>query len=237
MADLDTYDPLDPLGPFPRVAWSDDDPARLIEERLALVALASRAASVPPAALVARSAMLGDPLAAGRDAMVVHELRRALAEAAQVIAKAPWGRADGLVTLARDDGGLRRVVPDRGRGDDECIRVARQLCLASAVELTDAPIDVVWLPLQLVAANPPLAALGVDPAAFMFMGTNETPAGDRLWLYKHVATRGYLNFDAEGRPWRYEARTSSYAPYDDLAAALAGARVVPEVAGGAEIGR
>src|SRR5260370_37279 len=49
VTDNQLHDPLDPLGPFPRLAWTDDDPGRPVEERLALIALASRAASVPAA--------------------------------------------------------------------------------------------------------------------------------------------------------------------------------------------
>ena len=216
------HDPLDPLGPFPRVAWSEDDPEGPLEERLALVALAGRAASVPTAALLEATPALEDPLAAWRAGVVVHELRRGLAEAALLIAEAPWGRAPAVVSVVRDDAGVLRVTPAEGLGGDRFFRIARQLTLASFVALTDTPFDVRWLPLELAVesrrgpAPPPL-----DPAAFMFMGLAETPADERLWRYKHIDTRGYLNVDADGAPWRYDPSARAYERCDDMAAALA----------------
>jgi hypothetical protein len=221
MADDDPYDPLDPLGTFPQTAWSDDDPGRLIEERLALVALADRAARVPPSALLEVTAALEDPLGSWRAGTVVHDLRRGLAEAAQFIAEAPWGTAAGMVTVRRDARGAARVIPHDDLAVDEFFRVARQLALASWVGLTDAPVELDWLPLQLAANDNRAAPPPIEPGAFMFMGTNETPEGDRLWLYKHVVTRRWLNLDAESRAWRFDPSSSRYVRCDDLAASLA----------------
>jgi len=204
---------------FPRAAWDDDEPARPIDERLALVALSARATGLPTEVLL-RARPFVDPTAAGRSpSAVVREVRRGLAVAAQLIAEAPW--ATGLVTVAADADGTRRVVPTDGSDGPDRDRIVGYLACASAVGLTDTALDVRWLPLELAAANPPTEdAPRLDPAEFMFMGTSETSEGSRLWLYKHTATRAYLNLDAQCWPWRYQAPSGIYAPYDDPAAAL-----------------
>ena len=220
---------------FPRAAWDDDDPARPIDERLALVALSSRVNGLPPGLLL-RAWPLVDRAAAGRPSRaVVREVRRGLGVAAQLIAEAPWATGPGLVTVAADADGTRRVVPTAGWEGPDRHRIVGYLACASAVGLTDAALDIRWLPLELAATNPPSEdAPRLDPAEFMFMGTTEAPGRIRLWLYKHTATRAYLNLDAECQPWRYQRGT--YVPYDDPAAALAELRVAHQVDRGADLG-
>ena len=78
---------------------------------------------------------------------------------------------------------------------------------------------------------------GDEPAEFMFMGTTDAPGQIRLWLYKHTATRAYLNLDAECWPWRYQPTTGTYSPHDDPADAIAALRLPAGVERGADIGR
>lgn len=40
---------------------------------------------------------------------------------------------------------------------------------------------------------------------FMFMGCAVTAKGDRIYLYKHIWTRRYLNLDGKGQTYRYES--------------------------------
>ena len=59
---------------------------------------------------------------------------------------------------------------------------------------------------------------------FMFMG-REDGRRRRIWLYKHVATRRYLNLDDEGDAYRYVAprdlaRPGRYVPHRRLLDAL-----------------
>ena len=60
---------------------------------------------------------------------------------------------------------------------------------------------------------------------FMFMGRQDRRRR-RIWLYKHVATRNYLNLDDEGHAYRYVApadldKPGRYVPYRRLSEALA----------------
>jgi len=207
---------------FPRVAWEEPEPTHAVDERLALVALSARAAGLAPE-VVLRAWPFLDRAAADRpQRSVVREVRRALGVAAQLIAEAPWTTGPGLVTVAADDDGTRRVVPTPGWEGPDRNRIVGYLASASAVGLTDTALDVSWLPLELAATNPPTEdAPRLDPAEFMFMGSAEGPGRIRLWRYKHTATRAYLNLDAECWPWRYQAGSRTYSPYDDPAAALA----------------
>jgi hypothetical protein len=228
MPDDDYPDLLGRQWLFPRTAWEDDEPARPIEERLALVALAARAAAVPADALLDASAFLDAAVAGLPHSRVVHELRRGLAEAAQLIAEAPWNSGPGLVSAAPDETGLPRVVPIKGWSAPEPNRVARHLLMAAAVGLTDTPLDLRWLPLELAASNLPAAdAPRIEPAEFMFMGHAEAPGPIRLWLYKHSATRAYLNLDADSWPWRYTAVSGTYAAYDEAVTALVDVHALP----------
>lgn len=223
---------------FPRTAWDDDDPTRPIDERLALITLSRRAAGLPPDVLLQAWPFV-DPETSRRPARaVVREVRRSLGVAAQLIAEAPWGTGPRVVTVAADADGTRRVVPTPGTDGPDRNRIVGYLACASAVSLTDTAVDIRWLLLELAAANPPSGhSPRVDPAEFMFIGTTDAPGQIRLWLYKHTATRAYLNLDAECWPWRYQPATATYAPHDDPADALAALRLPTGVERGADIGR
>jgi hypothetical protein len=233
----DSPDLLGPEWRFPRRAWDDQDPDRPIDERLALVALSARAAGLPPDVVLRAAPFVDRATASLASGVIVREVRRGLAVAAQLIAEAPWETGPGLVTVTAEDGGPPRVVPTPGWEGPDRDRIIRYLASASAVGLTDTPLDVRWLPLELAATNPPTVdAPRIDPAAFMFMGHAEAPGAVRLWLYKHTASRAYLNLDAECWPWRYDAPSGTYSPYDDPVAALADVHAVPGADTGADGG-
>jgi hypothetical protein len=60
---------------------------------------------------------------------------------------------------------------------------------------------------------------------FMFMGREDLRRGRRIWLYKHIATRNYLNIDDAGHAYRYVAKDlddpGRYIAYRRLGDALA----------------
>jgi hypothetical protein len=59
----------------------------------------------------------------------------------------------------------------------------------------------------------------------MFMGAIDRGRRDRIWLYKHIETRRYLNIDAAGHAYRYIPplfdRDGRYIAHRRLADALA----------------
>ena len=69
----------------------------------------------------------------------------------------------------------------------------------------DAPVDMGWwAPLMrfgLAMARADLPA--IDPDDFMLMGRIERKDRPRLWLYKHIHTRRYVNLADDGTPYRY----------------------------------
>lgn len=52
---------------------------------------------------------------------------------------------------------------------------------------------------------------GIACSDFMYMGTRD--AGDtQIFLYKHINNRRYLNVDAAGNYYKYNAQTNNYDP-------------------------
>jgi hypothetical protein len=71
----------------------------------------------------------------------------------------------------------------------------------------DAPVDMGWwAPLMrfgLAMARADLPA--IDPDDFMFMGRIDRKGRPRIWLYKHIDTRRYVNVADDGTPYDYVA--------------------------------
>jgi|SRR5919109_1008427 hypothetical protein len=214
MTDQQTVETTHFAGPFPRVAWCAEEPERPVEERLARVALAARAAALPADVLLgahARTAPWPNGLAS------LYELHRALADAAALIARAPWWDEGDLVTTTGVNG-VERVVPfARAGGLDDPVYL--HLELATFLGLSDPPIDVRLLPLQLAADGAGGDALGADPTTFAFDGTEDTEGGIRLWRYLHRDTGRPLVLDADSRPWR-PAGAGDWVPWSDAAEAV-----------------
>lgn len=55
-----------------------------------------------------------------------------------------------------------------------------------------------WEPLRLLLEDRSVGE-------FMFMGCADGPASVKVFLYKHFGNRAYLNLDASGRFYRYQA--------------------------------
>jgi hypothetical protein len=214
MTDQQTVETTHFVGPFPRVAWCAEQPGRSVEERLARVALAARAAALPADVLLGAHARTA-PWPNGPASL--YELRRALADAATLIARAPWWDEGDLVTTTGASG-IERVVPFAragGLGDP----VYLHLELATLVGLTDAPVDVRLLPLQLAADGAGSDDQRPDPTVFAFVGTEDTEEGIRLWRYLHRDTGRALVLDADSRPWR-PVGTGDWVPWGDTAEAV-----------------
>lgn len=60
-----------------------------------------------------------------------------------------------------------------------------------------------WVPLERLAEVAAAAGQAVDPDDFMWMGSGASATGERIELYKHYATRRYLNVDAGGHAYRF----------------------------------
>lgn len=215
MKQIQTLDTSRVVGPSPRVAWCAEEPERPVEERLARVALAARAAALPAEVVLAAHHRTA-PWPTGPASL--HHLRLALADAAGLIARAPWEEEGELVTTTTGTAGVPLVVPyARAGGLDDPVYL--HLELAAFVGLSDAPVDIRLLPLQLAGEDAAAADLRLDPTEYSFVGTVEAAWATRLWRYAHVATGRLLDLDADGRPWR-AVGSADWVPWADCADAV-----------------
>jgi hypothetical protein len=67
-----------------------------------------------------------------------------------------------------------------------------------------------WEPLERIVGRQNLLA-------FMYMGEVQT-GKKRIFLYKHIVTRFYLNLDEEGRAYRYTRSGYQAIPLDEVLA-------------------
>lgn len=93
--------------------------------------------------------------------------------------------------------------------DDELILGVSKV-IDSARESIDEPN---WAPLELVL---PFEQCG----GFMYMGTGQSNIDSTVYLYKHGITRHYLNLDATGNAYIYNAALNTYRYLPNKAGAI-----------------